>query len=73
MFGPWSRARTFDALLARLRAACIKVGEWDPELWCINGSMIRNARCSAGGEKVTHGSLVTMHSVVHVEAFPRRS
>jgi transposase len=60
-FGPWSTAwdlfdrwnadGTLDAILTRLRAARIDAGEVDGELWCVDGTTVRAARCAAGGAK----------------------
>ena len=60
-FGPWSTAwdffdkwtkdGTFDAMLRRLRSLVIPHDADPAELWCIDGTSIRAARCSAGGGK----------------------
>ena len=60
-FGPWKTVwRLFDAwnsdgtlvkILRALQAAHFDAGLIDSELWCIDGSVIRAARCSAGGGK----------------------
>jgi hypothetical protein len=60
-FGPWQTIwRLFDAwngdgtlvkILRALQAAHFDAGFIDAELWCIDGSVIRAARCSAGGGK----------------------
>lgn len=60
-FGPWQTVwRLFDAwnaagiltkIVQQLQAAHFDAGEIDPELWCIDGTVIRAARCSAGGGK----------------------
>jgi transposase len=60
-FGPWQTAwRLFDewnsdgtlaGILQRLQAAFVTAGAIDPELWCIDGTTVRAARCAAGGGK----------------------
>ena len=60
-FGPWQTVwRLFDAwnadgtlatILRRLQAAHFDADLVDSELWCIDGSVVRAARCSAGGGK----------------------
>ncbi|MCP4444586.1 MAG: transposase [Myxococcales bacterium] len=60
-YGPWSTAWdfldkwtkdwTFDAMLCRLRTLAFRHDADPDELWCIDGTSIRAARCSAGGGK----------------------
>ncbi len=60
-FGPWQSAwRLFDKwngdgtlvrVLQKLQAAFIELGEIDNELWCIDGTSVRAARCAAAEEK----------------------
>jgi len=51
LFNKWNADGTLDEILHRLRAAHVDVGEIDAELWCLDGSTIRAARCAAGGGK----------------------
>jgi transposase len=51
LFDTWNGDGTLDAILSRLRAARIDAGEVDGELWCIDGTVVRAARCAAGGAK----------------------
>ena len=51
LFDTWNGDGTLDAILTRLRAAGIAVGLIDRELWCIDGTIVRAARCAAGGGK----------------------
>jgi transposase len=51
LFDTWSNDGTLDAILSRLRAAGIDAGLIDHELWCIDGTVVRAARCAAGGGK----------------------
>lgn len=49
LFDQWNHDGTLDAILQDLQ------GEVDinPELWCIDGTVVRAARCAAGGGKKT--------------------
>lgn len=51
LFDKWNADGTFDEILRRLRAAQVDVGAIDEDLWCIDGSVVRAARCAAGGGK----------------------
>ena len=61
-FNQWERDGTLDEILLRLVAAHVDAGEIDEELWCIDGTHIRAARCAAGGgKKGSPRSLAIMH------------
>lgn len=49
LFNRWNQDGTLVKILDRLRLR----QELDPELWCIDGTIIRAARCAAGGGKKT--------------------
>ena len=51
LFDKWHRDRTLDRILQSLQAAHMPKGELNQELWCIDGSVMRAARCAAGGGK----------------------
>jgi transposase len=51
LFDKWNSDGTLDAALQRLRAAFIDIGEIDNDLWCIDGTVVRAARCAGGGGK----------------------
>jgi transposase len=51
LFDQWNGNGTLDAALGRLRASHIEVGAFSDELWCVDGTVVRAARCSAGGGK----------------------
>lgn len=51
LFDLWNADGMLDEILHRLRAARIDAGDVDSELWCIDGTVIRAARCAAGGGK----------------------
>ena len=51
LFNTWNGDGTLDEILRRLRAAQVEAGAIDGELWCIDGTVIRAARCPSGGRK----------------------
>jgi len=51
LFDQWNADGTLDKILRRLQAAFVDIGEIDQELWCIDGTIVRAARCAAGGGK----------------------
>lgn len=51
VFDQWNGNGILDRILQSLRATRIGNRKLDHELWCIDGSVIRAARCSAGGGK----------------------
>ncbi len=51
LFDKWNDEGTLDEIVRRLRAARIDCGDVDDELWCIDGTIVRAARCAAGGGK----------------------
>ena len=51
LFDKWNADGTLDEILRRLRALQIEAGEIDEQLWCIDGTTVRAARCAAGGGK----------------------
>jgi len=53
LFNKWNADGTLDEILSRLRAMYVDAGEIDKELWCIDGTNVRAARCAAGGGKKT--------------------
>ncbi len=53
LFDTWNADGTLDEILSHLRAMHIDAGEIDEELWCIDGTTVRAARCAAGGGKKT--------------------
>ena len=50
-FDKWQKDGTWDSVLARLRKLAIPEDAEFTELWCIDGTSIRAARCSSGGGK----------------------
>lgn len=62
LFDKWTSDGTLDEILRRLRAAHIEADLIDSELWCIDGTIVRAARCAAGGgKKGSHKNLQTTH------------
>lgn len=62
LFDRWNADGTLDQILGRLRRARIAAGEVDAELWCIDGTIVRAARCAAGGgKKGIRKNPMTMH------------
>lgn len=51
LFDQWNGDGTLDAILQRLQAAHADAGEIDTDLWCIDGTIVRAARCAGGGGK----------------------
>ncbi len=48
LFDKWNADGTFDEILQCLRTAN---GDIDNELWCVDGTTVRAARCASGGGK----------------------
>lgn len=51
LFRTWSLDGTLDTIFRRLRGALVDVEEIDQELWCVDGTNVRAARCAAGAKK----------------------
>jgi transposase len=51
LFDAWNADGTLDVAIQRLRASQFEVGAISDELWCVDGTVVRAARCSAGGGK----------------------
>ena len=62
MFDQWNADGTLAEVLQRLQSAFVSAGAIDEELWCIDGTTVRAARCAAsGGKKVTRRNPTTTH------------
>jgi transposase len=62
MFDQWNADGTLAEILHRLQAAFVAADAIDNQLWCIDGTTVRAARCAAGGgKKATPRSLSTTH------------
>ena len=63
LFDRWNVDGTLDAILQELQGEV----EINQELWCVDGTIVRAARCAAGGgKKVTRTSRRTTRSVAVV-------
>jgi transposase len=51
LFDMWTKDGTFDTTLQRLRSLAVQHDGVADELWCIDGTSVRAARCSGGGGK----------------------
>jgi hypothetical protein len=47
LFDQWNHDGTLQAILDRLRNR-VKI---DKEMWCVDGTIVRAARCASGGGK----------------------
>lgn len=48
LFDKWNADGTWDEILGRLRSTYADI---DGELWCVDGTTVRAARCASGGGK----------------------
>jgi transposase len=61
LFDAWNSGGLWDEILHRLRASFIDTGQLSGELWCVDGTNIRAARCAGGGgKKAIRKSLLIM-------------
>jgi transposase len=61
MFDEWTCDGTLAEILRRLQGKFVAAGAIDGQLWCIDGTIVRAARCAAGGgKKATPRSPATM-------------
>ena len=51
LFDKWNASGLIDRILNRLRSAQVDLGKIDDELWCVDGTIVRAARCTSGGGK----------------------
>ena len=58
-FSKWRKSGVFAAILQALQIKLDKEGLIDWELWCVDGSNVRAARCAAGAEKKVSSSTPT--------------
>jgi transposase len=50
-FSAWRKGGVFDRVLEALQVRLDEDGKVDWDLWCIDGSSVRAARCAAGADK----------------------
>ena len=68
-FGPWQTAYTrfsqwrdsglLDRIVVKLQVMLADAGKIDWELWCVDGTSVRAARCAAGAQGGARKSLQT--------------
>lgn len=51
LFDAWNSNGLLNEILKRLQEAQIDADLIDSELWCVDGTIVRAARCAAGGGK----------------------
>jgi transposase len=51
LFDEWNSDGTLEEAFRRLQRLCAEAGEISDELWCLDGTIVRAARCAAGGGK----------------------
>jgi len=51
LFNQWNHDGILESILDRLRSSMVDLGEMDEELWCVDGTIVRAARCASGGGK----------------------
>lgn len=62
LFNKWNSNGILDEVLQRLQSARVDKDEINEELWCVDGTVVRAARCAAGGgKKTTPKSQLTTH------------
>ncbi len=62
LFDQWNGNGTLDSVLKKLQSAFVDMGEIDNDFWCVDGTIVRAARCASGGGK--KGS-PTNHLITH--------
>ena len=50
-FSAWRKGGVFDRILEALQVRLDRDGKIDWDLWCVDGSSVRAARCAAGADK----------------------
>jgi transposase len=60
-FDRWNHDGTLTTILSSLQAAHVEAGQIDSDLWCVDGSVVRAARCCGGGAKkaIPRSQLIT--------------
>lgn len=51
LFDQWNHDGLFAEILCRLQGSFVKAEQLDNALWCIDGTIVRAARCCTGGGK----------------------
>jgi len=50
-FDKWNSDGTLDEVKRRLLQKIVDEDDLDPQLWCVDGTVVRAARCAGGGGK----------------------
>lgn len=61
-FDRWNSDGTLATILSTLQASFAQAEAFDSELWCVDGTVVRAARCCGGGAKKT---IPTSHAITH--------
>lgn len=62
LFDQWNAEGLLGTILARLQDAFVDTGQISGDLWCVDGTIVRAARCcTGGGKKGIPRSLTTTH------------
>jgi len=73
-FNRWSSSGLLDDIPHRLKSGMAEAEEMDHELWAIDGTIVRAARCATGGgKKGIPANRRTMHWAAVAGGFPRKS
>lgn len=73
LFDTWNSNGLLDEILNRLRATFIDAGLIHGDVWHVDGSVIRAARCAGGGgKKGIHANQRIMHLAAQEAVFPQK-
>lgn len=50
-FSEWRRSGAFEHLVQALQSELVMAGQIDRDLWCVDGTNVRAARCAGGARK----------------------
>jgi transposase len=64
-FRNWRKGGVYDKILAALQIRLDRQGKIDWDLWCIDGSNVRAARCAAGADKKVTSVTKTNRRTTH--------
>ena len=74
LFDTWNSNGLLDEILNRLRSTFVDAGLMDADVWHIDGTVVRAARCAGGGgKKGIHVNRRTMRLAAPGAVFPRKS
>lgn len=64
-FRNWRNAGVFDQVLRALQIRLDRNGQIDWDLWCVDGSNVRAARCAGGADKKVSNATPTSRKTTH--------